>query len=328
MAEGRSAGGMSVATAVGAGERPSSSSLLLLHGGAPQEEGDPGFRPPERKGKKRKEDPTEDLTPPTTPPHKYFTRRWSRLWLCGCPETPTEASEEGPGRREGTRETSTDAALPGLISLPISPQETQAGAAQAVTQRPASDGAKRQRKEEEEEEEEEEGAPGLREAPPGTLPPSRPGQRPVTLSTFLMGKENPTATDATDKRMAAQQQLASVALPAEEDRQQQKGPPGEDARPPPRSNEEEGEKEVRREEEQLSVDSGPKGGSSANGNASGTSKKKKWTNEESQWIREGVKKFGKGKCKWKAIFLSYPFTDRSPVKIKDRWRTMRKLGID
>ncbi|NWU30589.1 TERF2 factor, partial [Dyaphorophyia castanea] len=51
----------------------------------------------------------------------------------------------------------------------------------------------------------------------------------------------------------------------------------------------------------------------------------KWTMQESEWIKEGVKKYGEGR--WKAICLKYPFENRTPVMIKDRWRTMKKLGM-
>ncbi|NXC04283.1 TERF2 factor, partial [Orthonyx spaldingii] len=51
----------------------------------------------------------------------------------------------------------------------------------------------------------------------------------------------------------------------------------------------------------------------------------KWTMQESEWIKEGVKKYGEGR--WKAICLKYPFQNRTPVMIKDRWRTMKKLGM-
>ncbi|NWT82474.1 TERF2 factor, partial [Lanius ludovicianus] len=51
----------------------------------------------------------------------------------------------------------------------------------------------------------------------------------------------------------------------------------------------------------------------------------KWTLQESEWIKEGVKKYGEGR--WKAICLKYPFQNRTPVMIKDRWRTMKKLGM-
>ncbi|KAI1235649.1 hypothetical protein IHE44_0002534 [Lamprotornis superbus] len=51
----------------------------------------------------------------------------------------------------------------------------------------------------------------------------------------------------------------------------------------------------------------------------------KWTMQESEWIKEGVQKYGEGR--WKAICLKYPFQNRTSVMIKDRWRTMKKLGM-
>uniref|UniRef100_A0A8B9Z0N7 Telomeric repeat-binding factor n=1 Tax=Buteo japonicus TaxID=224669 RepID=A0A8B9Z0N7_9AVES len=57
----------------------------------------------------------------------------------------------------------------------------------------------------------------------------------------------------------------------------------------------------------------------------GKNRAPKWTVQESEWIKEGVKKFGEGR--WKAICQKYPFQNRTPVMIKDRWRTMKKLGI-
>uniref|UniRef100_A0A452GFJ1 Telomeric repeat-binding factor n=1 Tax=Gopherus agassizii TaxID=38772 RepID=A0A452GFJ1_9SAUR len=55
------------------------------------------------------------------------------------------------------------------------------------------------------------------------------------------------------------------------------------------------------------------------------SKKQRWTVQESEWIREGVKKFGEGN--WKIICKKFPFENRTSVMIKDRWRTMKKLGL-
>uniref|UniRef100_A0A8C3UI90 Telomeric repeat-binding factor 2 n=1 Tax=Catharus ustulatus TaxID=91951 RepID=A0A8C3UI90_CATUS len=51
----------------------------------------------------------------------------------------------------------------------------------------------------------------------------------------------------------------------------------------------------------------------------------KWTVQESEWIKEGVQKYGEGR--WKSICLKYPFQNRTAVMIKDRWRTMKKLGM-
>ncbi|XP_041078067.1 telomeric repeat-binding factor 2-like isoform X2 [Polyodon spathula] len=57
----------------------------------------------------------------------------------------------------------------------------------------------------------------------------------------------------------------------------------------------------------------------------GHSTKKKWTWEETMWVKKGVSKFGEGN--WKAIQLNYPFVGRTTIMIKDRWRTMKKLKI-
>nr|XP_016853454.1 PREDICTED: telomeric repeat-binding factor 2 isoform X2 [Anolis carolinensis] len=197
-----------------------------------------------------------------------------------------------------------------------------------VTERPASHRAKRQRVEEEEtdkeEAEEEKRGPKVQSF-------SKAGNHPVTISSFLLGKENAISKDKTDKRMVPKQLLVTVALQAEEE--PQKKPPKADSRPSPKSskaisttNEEEEEKEVWSDEEELFIDFGRKGRKSTSSNTSITSsKRKKWTREESQWIRAGVRKYGEGN--WKAICKSYPFKDRTPVMIKDRWRTMKKLGI-
>ncbi|XP_061450094.1 telomeric repeat-binding factor 2 isoform X3 [Rhineura floridana] len=88
-----------------------------------------------------------------------------------------------------------------------------------------------------------------------------------------------------------------------------------------------GEKEVWSDEDEIFNQKSKRnsgGGSSTNTSICST-KKKIWTSEESRWIKAGVKKFGEGN--WKAIFRAYPFEERTPVMIKDRWRTMKKLGL-
>ncbi|XP_076961802.1 telomeric repeat-binding factor 2 [Callospermophilus lateralis] len=60
--------------------------------------------------------------------------------------------------------------------------------------------------------------------------------------------------------------------------------------------------------------------------ATSITKKQKWTVEESEWVKAGVHKYGEGN--WAAISKNYPFVNRTAVMIKDRWRTMKKLGMN
>ncbi|XP_038558023.1 telomeric repeat binding factor a [Micropterus salmoides] len=54
-------------------------------------------------------------------------------------------------------------------------------------------------------------------------------------------------------------------------------------------------------------------------------RKRKWSESETQKLREGVKKFGEGN--WSKIKAYYSFTDRTNVNLKDRWRTMKKSNM-
>ncbi|XP_005403618.1 PREDICTED: telomeric repeat-binding factor 2 isoform X1 [Chinchilla lanigera] len=67
-------------------------------------------------------------------------------------------------------------------------------------------------------------------------------------------------------------------------------------------------------------------GATGEDSTSSVGRKQKWTVEESEWVKAGVQKYGEGN--WAAISKSYPFVNRTAVMIKDRWRTMKKLGMN
>ncbi|XP_067345460.1 telomeric repeat binding factor a isoform X2 [Channa argus] len=54
-------------------------------------------------------------------------------------------------------------------------------------------------------------------------------------------------------------------------------------------------------------------------------RKRKWTDDETQMLKDGVQRFGEGN--WSKIRDYYKITDRTNVNLKDRWRTMRKLKM-
>ncbi|XP_040889418.1 telomeric repeat-binding factor 2-like isoform X2 [Toxotes jaculatrix] len=54
-------------------------------------------------------------------------------------------------------------------------------------------------------------------------------------------------------------------------------------------------------------------------------RRRKWTESETQKLKEGVKKFGEGN--WSKIKAYYILSDRTNVNLKDRWRTLKKLNM-
>ncbi|XP_021488385.1 telomeric repeat-binding factor 2 isoform X1 [Meriones unguiculatus] len=81
------------------------------------------------------------------------------------------------------------------------------------------------------------------------------------------------------------------------------------------------EKEVWMEEDELFEVPAP-----VEDKSSSLTRKQKWTIEESEWVKAGVQKYGEGN--WVAISKNYPFINRTAVMIKDRWRTMKRLGMN
>ncbi|XP_061405100.1 telomeric repeat-binding factor 1-like [Lethenteron reissneri] len=65
---------------------------------------------------------------------------------------------------------------------------------------------------------------------------------------------------------------------------------------------------------------------SADSSIAGRKKRQHWSVSETIWLKKGVKKYGTGN--WAKILESYNFVGRSNVMLKDRWRTLVKLGED
>ncbi|XP_073686648.1 telomeric repeat-binding factor 1 [Garra rufa] len=60
-------------------------------------------------------------------------------------------------------------------------------------------------------------------------------------------------------------------------------------------------------------------------NVSGTSRpRRKWTSEEDESLKAGVRKYGEGK--WRMILDNFDFDNRTGVNLKDRWRILKKTG--
>ncbi|XP_051544676.1 telomeric repeat binding factor a isoform X1 [Myxocyprinus asiaticus] len=53
--------------------------------------------------------------------------------------------------------------------------------------------------------------------------------------------------------------------------------------------------------------------------------RRKWTVEESDWLKKGVALYGEGK--WGKIHSAFPFKGRTAVNLKDRWRTMKNQNV-
>ncbi|KAM4744194.1 telomeric repeat binding factor a isoform 3-T3 [Anableps anableps] len=58
---------------------------------------------------------------------------------------------------------------------------------------------------------------------------------------------------------------------------------------------------------------------------SNSGQRRRWTENETEKLKEGVKKFGEGN--WSKIKAYYNFKDRTNVNLKDRWRTMKKQSL-
>ncbi|XP_037338441.2 telomeric repeat binding factor a [Pungitius pungitius] len=54
-------------------------------------------------------------------------------------------------------------------------------------------------------------------------------------------------------------------------------------------------------------------------------KKRKWSEDETNNLKAGVKRFGEGS--WSQIKAYYSFEDRTNVNLKDRWRTLKKSNL-
>ncbi|KAM6380896.1 telomeric repeat-binding factor 2 isoform 2-T2 [Pluvialis apricaria] len=154
---------------------------------------------------------------------------------------------------------------------------------------------------------------------------SRKGKRLLTISKLVMEEDN-QYSESSESPDSSQEPVVSSASRPVQKVHNQPIPPMTTKSFQGRWNSSYGEesKDSWSEEDELFSDVASFGTNSHNATVFG-SKKQKWTIQESEWIKEGVKKFGEGR--WKAICQKYPFQNRTAVMIKDRWRTMKKLGI-
>ncbi|XP_025933189.1 telomeric repeat-binding factor 2 isoform X1 [Apteryx mantelli] len=159
-------------------------------------------------------------------------------------------------------------------------------------------------------------------------PPEIPhkGKRLLTISKLVMEQDSQCSELSESPDSSQEPVVSSASRPSVQKSHDQ---PVSTKNPKPtkarwNSSFAEEEKDVWSEEDELFSDAASFETNSHNSTVFG-SKKQKWTIQESEWIKEGVKKFGEGR--WKSICQKYPFRNRTSVMIKDRWRTMKKLGI-
>nr|XP_025974556.1 telomeric repeat-binding factor 2 isoform X2 [Dromaius novaehollandiae] len=159
-------------------------------------------------------------------------------------------------------------------------------------------------------------------------PPEIPhkGKRLLTISKLVMEQDSQCSELSESPDSSQEPVVSSASRPSVQKSHDQpvstKNP--KPAKPRWNSSFAEEEKDVWSEEDDLFSDAVSLEMNSHNSAVFG-SKKQKWTIQESEWIKDGVKKFGEGR--WKSICQKYPFRNRTAVMIKDRWRTMKKLGI-
>ncbi|KFZ60133.1 Telomeric repeat-binding factor 2, partial [Antrostomus carolinensis] len=158
-------------------------------------------------------------------------------------------------------------------------------------------------------------------------PPEIPhkGKRLVTISKLVM-EQDTQFSELNESPDSSQEPVVSSASRPGQKLQEQPVPAPSAKSFQGRWNSSYGEEEKDSwsEEDELFSDADP-GVPSSPRAGDAQSLTQKWTIQESEWIKEGVKKFGEGR--WKAICQKYPFQNRTSVMIKDRWRTMKKLGI-
>ncbi|KAK2892375.1 hypothetical protein Q8A67_012363 [Cirrhinus molitorella] len=141
----------------------------------------------------------------------------------------------------------------------------------------------------------------------------------------------PARPSSSDK----QDQNKSVILSSDsEDHSSSTAPQTQNRRSSPSSSRSSGEKHRRRRarwqdvsgtHENWSDEESLFSTASVSGPSSKKYSRKMWTTQESEWLKEGVRRFGAGH--WEKIRSAFPFTGRTAVNLKDRWRTMIKLRL-